>query len=113
MSKCWVDANSDIDDSLIKDRYHYKCFPRESCKGGGLTVIYKKELHDFLCVEKIVNESVLWLKIHKGISVENNDLYIGFVYLPHENNVFYRKNDIDFFNILNVEIEKIRKLYFG
>jgi hypothetical protein len=99
LSECWLDVNTDFDDKLIKEKYYHRCFPRKSCKGGGLTIIYKKELHEFLSVEKNVNESLLWLKLHNGISADNDDIYIGFVYLPLENNVFYRNNDIDFFSV--------------
>lgn len=109
LSECWLDVHIDIDDSLIKDKYLYKCFPRTSCKGGGFILIYRKELHDFLCVENIVHESILWIKLKNGINDDNNDLYIGFVYIPHENNVFYKKNEIDLFSILSEDISMYKE----
>ncbi len=65
LSECWLDVHIDIDDSLIQDKDSYKCFPRTSCKGGGFILIYRKELHDFVCVENIVHESILWIKLKK------------------------------------------------
>ena len=109
MSECWLDVDIDIDDTLIKDKYLYKCFPRKTCKGGGLTLLYKKELHEFLSIEKVQHESILWVKFHKDISVENTDLYIGFIYIPHENNVFYKKNEDDLFNVLNEDVSMYKE----
>ena len=104
LSECRLNEQIDIDDNLINSRYFYKCFPRKSCKGGGLVLIYKKELHESLVIENIVKESILWVKLLNGSHVENNHFYIGFVYIPHENNVFYRKNELDLFSLLIEDI---------
>ena len=34
-------------------------------------------------VEKNVNESVLWLKLHNGISADNEDIYILALFICH------------------------------
>ena len=44
------------------------------------------------------------MKLLNGSHVENNHFYIGFVYIPHENNVFYRKNELDLFSLLIEDI---------
>lgn len=80
--ECWFDVYIDIDDSFIKDKYLYKCFFRMLCKGGGFIFIYRKELYDFLCVENIVYEFILWIKLKMVCIYDGNiDLYIGFVYI--------------------------------
>jgi hypothetical protein len=95
LSECWLENDVDIDDNLIIDQYNHLCIHRKSFKGGGFTLIYKKELNGFLRVEKVVHDSILWIKLDQKICSSNVDTYVGFVYIPHENNVFYKVNDVD------------------
>mgnify|MGYP003683636625 CR=1 FL=1 len=46
----------------------------------------------------------MWVILLNGSYVENNHFYIGFVYIPHENNVFYRKNELDLLSLLIEDI---------
>lgn len=45
----------------------------------------------------------------KGINDDNTDLYNGFVYIPHENNVFYKKNEFDLFSIHSEDISMYKE----
>ena len=65
LNECWIEDDINIDDNLISDEYNHLCINRKSCKGFGLALIYKKELNGFLSVEKIVHDSILWIKLDK------------------------------------------------
>ncbi|VDH98937.1 Hypothetical predicted protein [Mytilus galloprovincialis] len=78
---------------------------REKCKGGGVVIFYKKWLTPYTTVLNCCADSMIWLKIDKNVCLNGLDLYICAIYIPPDKNVFYRKYDIDVFDILQENIE--------
>lgn len=55
------------------------------------------------CEEKYCCESILWLKDSSSIK---SDVYLCFVYIPHEKNVYYILSNIDVFDNLLMDVAK-------
>ena len=83
LTECRLDALIYTDNIIMNNIYFFSGF-RES-----LVHVYKKELHETLGIENIVLESILWEKLLNGSHVKNTHSYIGFVYIPHESNLFF------------------------
>ena len=73
---------------------------------GGISVIYKSFLHDFIKVVDGKDENILWLKIDKkGIS-SKQDLLLGAVYIsPKDSTVHKAERATNTFEVLSTQIE--------
>lgn len=77
--------------------------PHSKGRGGGLVLIYKSKLSSYVCVEKYCCDTILWLK---DSLITSADVYLCFVYIPHENNICYDRYNIDVFDNLLMNVAK-------
>ena len=97
LSECWLSNESDPDFSLLFDEFSFHTFSRTKCKGGGLVLLYRRNLANNIKLCKVVGDSIIWVKIENLLA---KDAYVCFCYIPHDNNVFYNHYDIDLFESL-------------
>ena len=92
LSECWLNQQFDQDDYDLNN-FKTHCFRHEKCKGGGLFVMYNEKFAEFIKVEKVTADSLLWIhvKISNKLLVTDIDLYLCFAYIPSEGSLFYTK----------------------
>lgn len=78
-------------------------FPHSKGRGGGLILIYKSKLSGYVCVEKYCCDTIFWLKVSL---ITSADVYLCFVYIPHENNIYYDRYNIYVFDNLLMNVAK-------
>lgn len=109
LSECWLNQQFDQDNyDLNNFKTHY--FRREKCKGGGLFLMYNEKFAEFIKVEKVTADSLLWIKISNKLLISDSDLYLCFAYIPPEGSLFYTKYDIDLFDAFLNDLELYAKL---
>ncbi|VDI50111.1 Hypothetical predicted protein, partial [Mytilus galloprovincialis] len=101
LSECWVKCP----DEFELDGYEKKYLARSKCGGGGVVLFYKKWLCQFIDVIKYEVDSMIWLKFDKRIMPNNKNLYMCVIYMPPDRNVYYKKYNIDVFDVLQEQIE--------
>ena len=67
---------------------------------GGISVYCKPYIYNGIIVEKILTNGIVLVKLKKDFFHMQDDMYICFVYIPHERSSFYSINDCDFFNCI-------------
>ena len=89
---CFVETKIneiDVDNISIPVGYKGKFKCRKYCskvKSGGMGIIYKGELEEFITEIKTDSDFVSWYRIDKTITGLSKDLLLGVVYIP-ENKV--------------------------
>lgn len=86
LSECWVNSESTLDLFHLTQGYASFMYPRTRGKGGGMVILVRDELLAHFSVCKYVGDSMVWVKLS---GIYKNDVYICFVYIAHENSVFY------------------------
>lgn len=109
LCECWLNQRFDQDNyDLNNFKTHY--FRRKKCKGGGLFLMYNEKFAEFIKVEKVTADSLLWIKISNKLLICDSDLYLCFAYIPPEGSLFYTKYDIDLFDAFLNDLELYAKL---
>lgn len=98
-----MSPNSDWTLGYLSDNYTIMSSPHSKGRGGGLVLIYKSKLSSYVCVEKYCCDTILWLK---DSLITSADVYLCFVYIPHENNICYDRYNIDVFDNLLMNVAK-------
>ena len=77
-----------------------------SKKSGGIVIIYKSCLEDFLFFPKTDCEYVQWCKFKKGVLMDDKEILLGCVYIPPENSVY---SSPEAFNDIEEEFLKLSR----
>ena len=101
LNECWLKCP----DELKLKGYAHKYLFREKCNGGGVVVFYKKWLNPYISIVKCCSDSMIWFKIDKSILFSEFDLYVCAIYMPPDRNIYYRKYNVDVFDVLQENIE--------
>ncbi|VDI04207.1 Hypothetical predicted protein [Mytilus galloprovincialis] len=76
-----------------------------------MVLLYNKSLQKHIEILKVSHDTVIWVKVDKTLFFDkSNDVYICFVYVPHENNIFYDKYDVDIYDCLTEDIASYSSL---
>ena len=88
--------------------YKNRTFNKISKKGdGGIAVFIKEKFSKFIIPEKIENPDSIWVKINKELSGEDDDIFVGTVYLTPPKS---KNDDSNKMDALEDEIFKFRQL---
>ena len=92
----------------LPNDYTFYVKHRKNCKkkSGGIIIIYKKNLETFLNFLSSESEYVQWLEISKKISILNENLLIGCVYVPPE---YTKYSNEDSFTEIEEELIQFKK----
>ena len=92
---------------------HY-CRPKtkRSSISGGISIFVKEEYREYIRFLPNNNPDIAWLQIKKHLlrSPENQDLYIGCVYIPPENSSYGKHHTQKIWEELEEQIEKISEI---
>ena len=101
LNECWLKCPDEFE---LKGYVHKYLF-RKKCNGGGVVVFYKKWLNPYISIVKCCSDSMIWFKIDKSILFSEFDLYVCAIYMPPDRNIYYRKYNVDVFDVLQENIE--------
>ena len=93
---------SNIDNLIIPDGYqafhHYRKNKHKKAKrnSGGIMVLYKKEIGNFLKLKNKENENILWIQIDKKLLLTKKNLVLGTVYISPINSTINNRTDNSF-----------------
>ena len=95
LTECWINTH----DTFELNGYEQFVFPRKKGRGGGMVVFYKSSLIKNVKLVENFFDCIIWLQINP-LSANCKSIYIASCYFPPENSVFYNRNDVDLFQIL-------------
>lgn len=72
--------------------------------GGCLILLVKKHIVKSIHILKCVYDTAVWIKIDKTLLICPNDDFMCFLYIPHENNVYYNFFDKNIFEELDYDM---------
>ena len=101
ITECWIAENDEID---INGFYSQK-FHRKKGKGGGMVLLIKNDFKKHVELVENVKDTILVVKV-KNSKIEDKPIFLLFCYIPPEGSVFYRREDVDLFNIMTELIGK-------
>ena len=64
---------------------------RAKRNSGGILILYKKELHNYLKIQNRENENILWIKVDKKLMATGRNLMLGTVYISPINFGYIRE----------------------
>ena len=83
-------------------------YPRlksKSVQGGGIVILIKECFVNFVTSENCIFDTIVWLKIKKGVIRKDKDVYIACVYIPPARSNYYKQYNCDVFDELENSIE--------
>ena len=86
-----------------KGKYHNRKHKNTKAKrnSGGILVLYKNELHEYIKVINNKDENILWLRIKKECTGLKSDLILGTVYMsPKDSNIHKRDSATETLDVL-------------
>ena len=99
LNEFWLNQAFDQGDyDLAGFKAHY--FSRTYCKGGGLFLMYQTKLSEFINIEKVTADSLLWIRINTTLFDSDSDILLCCAYVPPYGSFFYRKSRLDIFHEL-------------
>ena len=100
-NECWVKCPKEFE----LDGYCTKYVYRQKCNGGGVIVFYKKWLNPHIEILNCCADSMIWIITSNAIMSDSKDLYLCFIYMPPDNNIFDQKYEYNVFEVLQEQIE--------
>ena len=112
MYEPWTQKKSDIDINGYKCFNFYRKFQnRRANRCNGINVLYIKDcISDGVKLVKNHYDSIIWIKLDKNFFNVESDIYIAGVYIWGENSPAYNSIDVDFFNLLQNDIDDFQLL---
>jgi exonuclease III len=104
---CFQETKTDDIDVLEIDGYEIKMKNRVKygrVNSGGITLVYKRELNEFINIHETECKFVLWFEISKQITGYDKKSFIRAVYIPPENSKYSR---IDAFSLIELEMKEL------
>ena len=108
----WADASSDIQLNGFKCHNLFRDFQHKNARrcSGGVALFYKESLHDGITIERNTANSVIWIKLNCEFFKSETDIFIGGAYIWPEDSPAYNVVDIDFFDILENDVNDFSQL---
>ncbi|KAK3098000.1 hypothetical protein FSP39_015209 [Pinctada imbricata] len=101
LTECWLDNDFTIDIPDFTTFY----FPRRKTRciqGGGTIIIVRNIFAKFVSIVQNYADTIIWIKLDRALSCDDQDMYIACVYLPPSNSNYFKHYDVDlFFDIEN------------
>ena len=106
MYESWTHNKSDINFNGYESFNFYRRFQnrRANLCSGGIVLYLKDSISDGVKVVKNHANSIIWLKLDKNYFKIESDVYIAGVYIWCENSPAYNIVDVDFFSLLQNDI---------
>ena len=94
-----------------KNIFRSKKHKKARRNSGGVSVLTKNCLSNFVQQVKTTSEHFIWLKIKKNLTGYPKDLYLCCAYIPPYGSPYYKSHpDIDFFDLLSADLVNFGKL---
>lgn len=103
LSECWMNKDFCFD----TDNFVCKSFPRLKSKciqGGGMFLMIKNTLAQFISICECMFDTLVWLKFHKKLFDFNEDVYMCCAYIPPSNSSHHALYDCELFRVLENSI---------
>jgi hypothetical protein len=71
---------------------------------GGIAFFFRSQLKQGVSKLSVNESGIVWVKLDKSFFGLESDYYLCGVYIPHERSTYYRREDIDFFEIIECDI---------
>lgn len=99
-------ADSDLKLSGYCSHNFYRKFQHRNARrcSGGVAVFYREELQDGIQIVSNKHDSLIWLNLDRFFFRVENDIYLSGIYLWPEGSPAYTVLDVDFFDILEQDI---------
>ena len=110
MYESWTHNKSDIKLNGYESFNFYRRFQNRRANrcSGGIVLYLKDSISDGKKVVKNHANSIIWLKLDKNYFKIESDVYIAGVYIWCENSPAYNIVDVDFFSLLQNDINDYR-----
>ena len=110
MYESWTHNKSDIKLNGYESSNFYRRFQNRRANrcSGGIVLYLKDSISDGTKVVKNHANSIIWLKLDKNYFKIESDVYIAGVYIWCENSPAYDIVDVDFFSLLQNDINDYR-----
>lgn len=107
LCETWLKENEKV---YINDFEIVSSFGRPNKIGvrheGGIAVYCKPDILNGIDVIKEIKSGIVLIKLRKEFFFKDEDIYICFVYIPHEKSSYYNVHDCDFFETIdNIVLE--------
>jgi hypothetical protein len=108
-SECWLPEGFCADSFSLEG---FKTVPvqRQKCRGGGLLLIYRENISHKITIDKICQDSIVWVTIDKTCFSDMTGLFLCCCYIPDEGSVFYDKYGCDIYELILSDMESYSKL---
>ena len=103
MSECWIENTFEYEIPGFNCRY----VPRKLCRskqGGGMALLIKNELEQYLEIVDVYFDTIIWLKLDGTALGMNENLYICCTYIPPDKSSFFKQYNCDIFYELENQI---------
>lgn len=77
---------------------------------GGVSFYYKSEYEGYFDILESNNNGMFWIKFKKDCFGFNEDLYLCIIYILPQDSQVLKRNDVDFFDLLENSILKYKNL---
>ena len=107
MYESWTQKKSDIDINGYKCFNLYRKFQNRRANrcSGGIVLYIRDSISDGVKLVRNHYDSIIWIKLDKNFFNIESDIYIAGVYIWGENSPAYNSIDVDFFNLLQNDID--------
>lgn len=89
------------------------CIPRtlsNHTQGGGIVVLIREKYKEYITVDKILYDSVVWLRLDKVMFEHSKDVFMAGVYIPPSRSNYYAQYNCDLFFEIETSIAEYSNL---